>query len=118
MIELSQATSDLSFFPPLFISHGEIASRISQKFVSNKPVSGLIMIQAAQAQAKQVEEEEMELCNKEFPISEFEPRFPLFMISNDSPPEFLDGWIDHVKLGQDGKSDFEHVMQWMDDVGM
>jgi hypothetical protein len=67
-----------------------------------------------EAQAQEI----AELCKKEFPISEFEPRFPLFMISNDQPPEFLDGWIDHVKLNQDGKNDFEQVMQWMDDVGI
>lgn len=75
--ELNQATSDLSFFPPLIISYGEIATRISQKFVSNKPASGLVMMESDK-------EDLSELCEKEFPISEFEPRFPLFMISNKS----------------------------------
>lgn len=53
---------------------------------------------------------------KEFPTSEFEPRFPLFMISNKKAPEFLDGWIDQVKLkpGQE----FKDLMQWMDEIGM
>lgn len=106
---MNQATSDLSFFPPLIISYGEIATRISQKFVSNKPASGLVMMESDK-------EDLSELCEKEFPISEFEPRFPLFMISNKSAPEFLDGWIDQTdkKPGQE----FDDLMGWMDEVGM
>lgn len=52
----------------------------------------------------------------EFPQSEFEPRFPICMISNQTPPEFLDGWIDHVPLKKG--QEFKDLMQWMDDVGM
>lgn len=106
-LELSKATSDLSFFPPLLVSHGEIAARISEKFVSNKPVSGLVMI---------VTENSLSDTTGEFPHSEFEPRFPICMISNGAPPEFLDGWIDHVDLKKG--QEFEDLTQWMDEVGM
>ncbi|GAA5817162.1 hypothetical protein MFLAVUS_010704 [Mucor flavus] len=107
--ELSKATSDLSFFPPLLVSHGEVAARISQKFVSNKPVSGLVMID-------QPSEESVELCQSEFPVSEFEPRFPICMISNKQAPEFLDGWIDTVELERG--NEFKQLTEWMDDIGM
>lgn len=102
---MDKATSDLSFFPPLLVSHGEIAARISQKFVSNKPVSGLVMIT-----------DDSLSDSSEFPHSEFEPRFPICMISNQSPPEFLDGWIDHVELKKG--QEFKDLTQWMDEVGM
>lgn len=108
-VELSKATSDLSFFPPLLVSHGEVAARISQKFVSNKPVSGLVMID-------QPSEESVELCQSEFPVSEFEPRFPICMISNKQAPEFLDGWIDTVELERG--NEFKQLTEWMDDIGM
>lgn len=52
----------------------------------------------------------------EFPISEFEPRFPILVISNHSPPEFLDGWIDQVELKQG--NEFKDILQWMDELGM
>ncbi|KAI7886377.1 uncharacterized protein EV154DRAFT_521256 [Mucor mucedo] len=103
--ELTKATTDLSFFPPLLISHGDKAARISQKFVSNKPVSGLVMMDSDTVSDL-----------TEFPLSEFEPRFPICMISKGPPPEFLDGWIDHLPLkkGQELKD----LEQWMDQVGM
>ncbi|KAI9356631.1 hypothetical protein BD770DRAFT_389757 [Pilaira anomala] len=112
--ELSKATSDLSFFPPLLISHGEIASRISQKFVSNKPASGLIMIEDSTTTTTTTNDGK--LNEQEFPISEFEPRFPILMISNHSAPKFLDGWIDQVELKQG--NEFKDILQWMDELGM
>lgn len=52
----------------------------------------------------------------EFPLSEFEPRFPICMISTGSPPEFLDGWIDYIPLKKG--EEFKDLEQWMDEVGM
>lgn len=108
---MKQATSELSFFPPLMISHGELAWRISEKFVSNKPVSGLVLVEDQKASN--------ELLSR-YPTSEFEPHFPLLMLSTAKPPEFLDGWIDHVDMNQvdDGVDEFHQVINWMDQVGM
>jgi hypothetical protein len=107
-IDLKQATAELSFFPPLMISFGQVAWRISQKYVSNKPVSGLMMIDADA-------ENNSELLHK-YPISEFEPHFPLLMLSKSNVPTFLDGWIDHIEPNDTDK--FEQVINWMDQVGM
>lgn len=113
IIELKQATSELSFFPPLMVSYGEIAWRISEKFVSNNPVSGLILVEN-----EKVDVPSMLLSH--YPTSEFEPHFPMLMISTSQPPEFLDGWIDHVDMNQvdDEVDEFHQVMNWMDQVGM
>ncbi|KAL4212994.1 hypothetical protein CU097_014133 [Rhizopus azygosporus] len=105
--ELHQATSKLSFFPPLLISRGESAWKIAQKYVSNKPVSGLVLLPG--------KEDEMRL-----PSSQFEPQFPILFVGMNQatgPPEFLDGWIDQVKL-DDINNEFQEVMNWMDDIGM
>ncbi|KAI7908164.1 ceramidase-domain-containing protein [Cokeromyces recurvatus] len=110
--ELKQATSELSFFPPLMISSGEIACRISQKFVSNKPVSGLIML-------KHEKSIHSYLLNKLYPTSEFEPYFPILIISSSSSclPNFLNNdCVDHIKLNEEDKNAFNHVIQWMDNI--
>ena len=109
IIDLKQATAELSFFPPLMISFGQVAWRISQKYVSNKPVSGLMMIDA------NADDVNSELLQK-YPISEFEPHLPLLMLSNSKVPTFLDGWIDHIEPNDTDK--FEQVIDWMDQVGM
>lgn len=62
------------------------------------------------------DEESTELCQSEFPVSEFEPRFPICMISNKQAPEFLDGWIDTVELEKG--NEFKQLTEWMDDIGM
>ncbi|KAK4511575.1 uncharacterized protein ATC70_012791 [Mucor velutinosus] len=107
--ELKQATTELSFFPPLMISFGQVAWRISQKYVSNKPVSGLVMVEASD------DDSSSELLQK-YPMSEFEPHFPLLMLSNSNPPPFLDGWVDHS--APHGTDTFGQVVDWMDQVGM
>lgn len=109
IIELKQATTELSFFPPLMISFGQVAWRISQKYVSNKPVSGLVMVDASN------DDSNSELLQK-YPMSEFEPHFPLLMVSNSNPPTFLDGWVDHI--APNDTHTFEQVVDWMDQVGM
>ncbi|KAI9483376.1 MAG: hypothetical protein EXX96DRAFT_557985 [Benjaminiella poitrasii] len=117
--ELKQATSELSFFPPLMISSGEIAWRISQKYVSNRPVSGLIMVEEHQKQ--QPPPINQEILDKFYPTSEFEPHFPLLMISSSSSsvPHFLNGWIDHINLESTSSHHlFKTIIQWMDDIGM
>ncbi|GAN01420.1 conserved hypothetical protein [Mucor ambiguus] len=107
--ELKQATTELSFFPPLMISFGQVAWRISQKYVSNKPVSGLVMVEASN------DDSNSELLQK-YPMSEFEPHFPLLMLSNSKAPLFLDGWVDHI--APNDTDTFAQVVDWMDQVGM
>ncbi|KAI8643800.1 hypothetical protein BD408DRAFT_414229 [Parasitella parasitica] len=108
--ELSQATAELSFFPPLMVSFGQVAWRISQKYVSNKPVSGLMMVD------DQDNHTALELLRK-YPASEFEPHFPLLMLSNSDAPAFLENWIDHI-VPNDTADRFEQAVDWMDQVGM
>ncbi|CEP13289.1 hypothetical protein [Parasitella parasitica] len=111
-LELKQATAELSFFPPLMISFGQVAWRISQKFVANKPVSGLMMID----DDYQDNQTALQLLRK-YPPSEFEPHFPLLMISDSNAPAFLEGWIDHI-VPNDTTDKFEQAIDWMDQVGM
>lgn len=92
------------------ISFGQVAWRISQKFVSNKPVSGLVMVEASH------DDSSPELLQK-YPMSEFEPHFPLLMLSNSKAPPFLEGWVDHIAPTSDADA-FEQVVDWMDQVGM
>ncbi|KAI8058650.1 uncharacterized protein B0P05DRAFT_278445 [Gilbertella persicaria] len=103
--ELSQVTNDLSFFPPLMISRGPIAWRISQKYVSNKPVSGLVMVDSDQDES---------CLLPAYPTSPFEPHFPICMVSRQSPPDFLEGWIDHYAC----EDEITQVLVWMDEMGM
>lgn len=91
------------------ISFGQVAWRISQKFVSNKPVSGLVMVDARN------DDNNSELLLK-YPMSEFEPHFPLLMLSNLKAPPFLDGWVD--QLVPNDTDTFAQVVDWMDQVGM
>ncbi|OBZ89045.1 hypothetical protein A0J61_02917 [Choanephora cucurbitarum] len=104
--ELSQVTAELSFFPPLMISHGMLAWRISQKYVSNKPLSGLVMIGN--------EEQDATVDLSVYPDDTFEPHFPIYMISRQAPPEFLEGWIDYDLP----KNESDQVIAWMNDIGM
>ncbi|KAI8336475.1 hypothetical protein BD560DRAFT_451020 [Blakeslea trispora] len=105
-LELSQVTAELSFFPPLMISHGMLAWRISQKYVSNKPLSGLVMIEH--------QEQDTNIDLSAYPDSEFEPHFPLYMISRHPPPKFLEGWIDYDQPA----NEIDQVIAWMNDIGM
>lgn len=101
-------TSELSFFPPLLISFGDIAWRLSEKYVSNKPVSGYIMVDKEQQEEEPI---------KSYPIlHEFEPLFPILMISKQhQPPSFLEGYIDYHNKEV---NQVETVVQWLDDYGM
>lgn len=104
--DLTQVTSNLSFFPPLLISKGNTAWSIAQKYVSNKPVSGLILIDGEQDMAQ-------------LPHSQFEPHFPILHVNTNQSsqlPSFLEGWIDQVKGTR--KDEFKNVMDWMNDIGM
>ncbi|KAG1442366.1 hypothetical protein G6F56_011091 [Rhizopus delemar] len=106
--DLKQLTSDLSFFPPLLISHGQTAWRIAQKYVSNKPVSGLVLVD------QQHKGESLNL-----PSNEFEPRFPILHVNShqdSKTPDFLEGWIDVIKTKQD--QEFKELKNWMDQMGM
>lgn len=105
---MKQLTSDLSFFPPLLISHGQTAWRIAQKYVSNKPVSGLVLVD------QQHKGESLNL-----PSNEFEPRFPILHVNShqdSKTPDFLEGWIDVIKTKQD--QEFKELKNWMDQMGM
>ncbi|KAI9018517.1 hypothetical protein CLU79DRAFT_760670 [Phycomyces nitens] len=103
--ELSDSTKSLSFFPPIIIGRGTDAWRVCQKYVSNKPVSGLILLDTKESSS--------------LPSSEFEPRFPIALISKEDtqPPGFLEGWIDHEIVNGEEEV-FGKMTGWMDDVGM
>ncbi|KAL0082762.1 hypothetical protein J3Q64DRAFT_1753035 [Phycomyces blakesleeanus] len=106
--ELSDCTKSLSFFPPLFIGHDYESWRVCQKYVSNKPVSGLVLLEPKHS------------TKTDLPSSEFEPRFPIALVSslpNSTPPAFLEGWIDHETVNEDNEM-FKRMITWMDDVGM
>ncbi|KAG0182520.1 hypothetical protein DFQ29_003746 [Apophysomyces sp. BC1021] len=104
--DLTQATKHLSFFPPLLIGYGDITWRVCQKYVSNQPVSALVL----------VEQQNAPRAPDSMPSHEFEPHFPIFMVSQQAPPPFLDGLIDHEQ-GRDDEA-LDRVVGWMEDVGL
>jgi hypothetical protein len=96
---LSHATSQLSFFPPLLVGKGETAWRVCQKYVSNKPVSGLVLVQDKDTST--------------LPSNEFEPFFPILVMA-ENVPGFLEGdWVVHKK-----EQDVKNLLTWMDEEGM
>ncbi|KAI8886994.1 hypothetical protein K501DRAFT_283574 [Backusella circina FSU 941] len=101
--ELSQATSQLSFFPPLLIGKGETAWRVCQKYVANKPVSGLVLVH-------------QDKDTSSLPSNEFEPFFPILVMGGgDDVPGFLEegDWVVHKK-----DKDIKTILTWMDEEGM
>ncbi|KAI9281566.1 hypothetical protein BY458DRAFT_498971 [Sporodiniella umbellata] len=105
--DLVNVSSQLSFFPPLMISQGPTAWCISQKYVSNKPVSGLVLVDL------------MQKTGLKLPSYPFEPHFPILhlnTLATSTLPAFLEGAVDVVQAKQ--QQEFKHVLDWMDDIGM
>ncbi|KAI8338932.1 hypothetical protein BC941DRAFT_451251 [Chlamydoabsidia padenii] len=119
--DLVQAMQEHSYFPPLLIGHGDEAWKTCQKYVCNKPVSGLVLIH----QQEEEEEEEDDTNDNKLPSMEFEPHFPLCLISpmNKVPVFLQDDNVDHLDTLTINKEDYhdsvlKHTLNWMDDANM
>ncbi|ORZ21176.1 hypothetical protein BCR42DRAFT_406985 [Absidia repens] len=120
--DLVQAMREHSYFPPLLIGHGEEAWKTSQKYVSNNPVSGLVLIHPSK------NDNDDTTAEAAMPSLEFEPHFPLLVVSpaNKVPLFLQDEHVDHVDTsattatnGMDGDDmSLQHTLDWMDDVNM
>ncbi|CAO3587979.1 unnamed protein product [Absidia cylindrospora] len=120
--DLVQAMREHSYFPPLLIGHGEEAWKTSQKYVSNNPVSGLVLIHPSRTDNDDTTTEAA------IPSLEFEPHFPLLVVSpaNKVPLFLQDEHVDHVDTSattvansmDDDDTSLEHTLDWMDDVNM
>ncbi|CAO3633443.1 unnamed protein product [Cunninghamella blakesleeana] len=93
-----------SFFPPLLIGHGTEAMRVCQKYVCNKPVSGLVLVD----DGKHMEKDDDESL---LPSMEFEPYFPIYLICPTKKiPAFLKE-CDHI---DPSTHQLQHMIDWME----
>ncbi|KAI8089175.1 uncharacterized protein BX664DRAFT_332356 [Halteromyces radiatus] len=109
--DMTQAMQEHSYFPPVLIGHGLEAWRACQKYVSNKPVSGLVLIHRAGE----------DKVADDIPCFTFEPHFPLLVVAPlNKIPLFLQEQVDHVLTDSPGGHDLllQHTLDWMNDVNM
>ncbi|KAI8063260.1 hypothetical protein BC940DRAFT_111032 [Gongronella butleri] len=104
--DLCRIMQQHSYFPPLVIGHGLEAWRVNQKYVCNKPVSGLVLVHG-----------QRDTLDKTLPSMEFEPYFPLLVVSpKEHVPDFLlDDDVDRIDAAE---GYLEHTLAWMDENGM
>lgn len=111
--DLVQAMQEHTYFPPLLIGHGDDAWKTCQKYVCNKPVSGLVLIHHDHANGPL----------SPLPSFEFEPHFPLCVMApmGKVPPFLQDEQVDHVETSSSMDTTdtvLQHTLKWMDDANM
>lgn len=88
----------------MLLAHNGPAWRLAQKYVSNKPVTALVLTGADQP----------DLQVKSY---EFEPQFDI-LAATHTPPAFLEGMVDQVVPHKDEEKCIDQVCEWMDEVGI
>ncbi|KAI9302350.1 hypothetical protein BJ944DRAFT_121717 [Cunninghamella echinulata] len=100
--DLVQIMQEHSYFPPLLVANGQEAWKVCQKYVCNKPVSGLILVDKDNGDDENQED---------LPSMEFEPYFPIYLICpSKKVPSFLQQ-CDHMNTST---HHLQHMIDWMD----
>ncbi|KAI9319022.1 hypothetical protein BX666DRAFT_1922308 [Dichotomocladium elegans] len=94
----------MGLFPPVMIGHGEAAWRVCQKYVANQPLSALVLMDGPSL-----------VDASTLPSFEFEPYFPIMLMSEKVPP-FLLKYGDEVDVLSPAGNNEEALLTWIDET--